>query len=234
MPTLIPFASLRAMPWKNGGGSTTEIIISPPNAALDTFDWRISMATIAGDGPFSIFPGIDRTLSLVSGQGVDLQMEGPAGEKPVVALRAANPALGFPGEWRIHATLPGGVTQDFNVMTRRSTVRHEFARLSDCSRYARKAPVTLLFLVSAAPVQWRSATATFSLQQYDTVLLQENDDCECEWQTLLHTTLPAGLAGQSQAGLQALAPAQPEWFVVELFPASSNAGQTTGAQNELG
>ena len=50
------------MPWKNGGGETAEIAVSPPGAALDDFDWRLSMARVETDGPFSAFPGIDRTL----------------------------------------------------------------------------------------------------------------------------------------------------------------------------
>ncbi|MBV9975040.1 MAG: HutD family protein, partial [Hyphomicrobiales bacterium] len=52
----------RRMPWKNGGGETTEIIASPEGAGLDEFDWRISMARVATDGPFSRFAGVDRTL----------------------------------------------------------------------------------------------------------------------------------------------------------------------------
>ncbi len=38
------------MPWKNGGGVTTEICVSPPSGA---FDWRVSIATVNADGPFS-------------------------------------------------------------------------------------------------------------------------------------------------------------------------------------
>ncbi|MBM7325185.1 HutD family protein, partial [Agrobacterium sp. S2] len=49
------------MPWKNGGGVTTEIIVHPAKASMADFDWRISMANVAQDGPFSIFPGVDRT-----------------------------------------------------------------------------------------------------------------------------------------------------------------------------
>src|ERR1700720_3517473 len=59
-------------PWKNGGGSTTEIAAAPEGASLDIFDWRISMARVASDGPFSDFPGIDRTLAVVSGHGLAL------------------------------------------------------------------------------------------------------------------------------------------------------------------
>lgn len=39
-------------------------------AAHSEFDWRISMATVATDEPFSIFPGIDRTLSILDGEDV--------------------------------------------------------------------------------------------------------------------------------------------------------------------
>ena len=62
MTLLIPYAGLVAAPWKNGGGCTTEIAIAPPGASLDAFEWRISLATIAASGPFSAFPGVDRTL----------------------------------------------------------------------------------------------------------------------------------------------------------------------------
>jgi uncharacterized protein len=43
----------RVMPWKNRRGSTTEIAVGSAGASLDAFDWRISMAHVAADGPFS-------------------------------------------------------------------------------------------------------------------------------------------------------------------------------------
>ena len=58
----------RTTPWKNGGGSTTEIAVEPSGASLDTFAWRISVARVAADGPFSEFPGIDRTLAVLAQQ----------------------------------------------------------------------------------------------------------------------------------------------------------------------
>lgn len=64
----------RRMPWKNGGGETVEIAVFPTNAGVDAFDWRISIATVATNGPFSIFPGIDRTLSILSGEGMTLSI----------------------------------------------------------------------------------------------------------------------------------------------------------------
>ena len=65
-------ADYRRMPWKNGGGHTTEIAAEPPGAGTASFVWRVSVADIAQDGPFSAFPGIDRTLVLLSGRGMRL------------------------------------------------------------------------------------------------------------------------------------------------------------------
>ncbi|MBR7784673.1 HutD family protein, partial [Undibacterium luofuense] len=33
------------MPWKNGGGSTTELAVFPEQAGLDQFIWRLSTAS---------------------------------------------------------------------------------------------------------------------------------------------------------------------------------------------
>ena len=71
--TLLDPATARAMPWKNGGGSTVELAISPADAGLEDFAWRISTAQVAVDGAFSSFPGIDRSLAVLAGNGVCLQ-----------------------------------------------------------------------------------------------------------------------------------------------------------------
>ncbi|TIN81446.1 MAG: HutD family protein, partial [Mesorhizobium sp.] len=66
-------AEYRSMPWKNGGGVTTEIAVSPSGAGLDDFDWRVSMARVELSGPFSQFAGIDRTLAVLEGEGIVLE-----------------------------------------------------------------------------------------------------------------------------------------------------------------
>jgi environmental stress-induced protein Ves len=108
---------LPAMPWKNGGGVTREIACLPPGAGMNDFDWRVSIAHIASDGPFSAFLGVDRIITLLSGGGVHLHSEG--GE---VNHRLNTPLapFAFPGEAPIHASLLAGDCHDFNVMTRRS------------------------------------------------------------------------------------------------------------------
>ena len=76
MARLLPNADHRRMPWKNGGGETVEVIVHPEGASLSDFGWRVSMASVASDGPFSVFPGIDRTLAVLSGDGMALSIEG--------------------------------------------------------------------------------------------------------------------------------------------------------------
>jgi environmental stress-induced protein Ves len=78
---IVRASECRTTAWKNGGGSTTEIAVAPPGASLDDFDWRISMARVASDGPFSEFPGIDRTLAIVKGNGMSLAI---ANAEPVL------------------------------------------------------------------------------------------------------------------------------------------------------
>ena len=66
--SLIDLGRLPEIPWKNGGGSTRQLAIHPPQASLDDFAWRISCARVRGAGPFSAFPGIQRSLALLEGE----------------------------------------------------------------------------------------------------------------------------------------------------------------------
>src|SRR3954470_15521560 len=84
-------ADHKVMPWKNGLGATTEIAISPERDGLGDFAWRVSMAQVANDGPFSSFPGIDRTLLVLAGCGMMLDVDG----RPTVTLTRDSPPHAF-------------------------------------------------------------------------------------------------------------------------------------------
>ena len=116
----------RCMPWKNGGGTTTEIAASPAGATLDDFDWRVSMARVERDGPFSAFPGVDRTLTLLSGEGLILSLEGRV---PFGFTRHFEP-FPFPADVPAQARLIAGPVTDLNVMTRRGRLTHAVRRLA--------------------------------------------------------------------------------------------------------
>lgn len=115
----------KRMPWKNGGGETVEIAVSPDSAGLADFDWRVSMATVATDGPFSVFAGIDRTLSILDGEGMTLFIEGRAPER----LTQASEPLPFAADAPTSATLINGTIIDLNVMTRRGRLTHSVQRI---------------------------------------------------------------------------------------------------------
>lgn len=111
----------RRMPWKNGGGETVEIAVFPEGAGLAGFDWRVSMARVDSDGPFSEFPGIDRTLAILKGAGIILDVEGDEPRR----LTIGNAPHAFPADRPTSASLIGGTVIDFNVMSRRGKVVHE-------------------------------------------------------------------------------------------------------------
>ena len=119
-------ADYRVMPWKNGGGTTTEIAVSPAGAGLDDFDWRVSMARVEGSGPFSSFAGIDRTLSVLEGEGIVLDIAG----QPVVPLTPASQPFFFAADLPTSAALIAGPITDLNVMTRRGRMLHSVERLT--------------------------------------------------------------------------------------------------------
>ncbi|WP_186420383.1 HutD family protein [Bosea sp. CS1GBMeth4] len=123
---LIRAADCLVMPWKNGGGTTTEIAVAPEGASLSDFDWRISMAHVGQDGPFSAFPGIDRTLSVLTGVGITLAF----GDGERVQLDRTSAPYSFAADRAVEGLLADGPIDDLNVMSRRGLWRHRVERVS--------------------------------------------------------------------------------------------------------
>lgn len=105
-----------ATPWKNGGGSTRELVCWPPGAGSDAFGWRVSVARIAAAGPFSAFAGVDRQIMLLDGDGVTLH--GDQAELCHTLQQRWQP-WSFAGEQPLNSRLIGGPSTDFNLMLRR-------------------------------------------------------------------------------------------------------------------
>jgi environmental stress-induced protein Ves len=117
-PTLLRRADYRRMRWKNGLGWTTEILREPDH---DAFDWRLSLAEIESDAPFSAFAGVDRSLLLLEGHGMELRIDGAAPQ----LMNTRGQLVRFAGETAVEARLLDGPTRDFNVMTRREACTHQ-------------------------------------------------------------------------------------------------------------
>jgi hypothetical protein len=111
---LIDVTALPSTPWKNGGGATRTIAVSPPDADFDNFDWRVSIAEVSSSGEFSRFPGVDRTILLLDGAGMNLHLADAD-----FPLTTPFEPYKFSGDDVVRSELVNGPTRDFNVMTRR-------------------------------------------------------------------------------------------------------------------
>ncbi|WP_198647016.1 HutD/Ves family protein [Pannonibacter carbonis] len=123
---VIRWGEAKAMPWKNGGGVTHEIAVFPVGATFETFDWRLSMAEVAADGPFSAFAGIDRTLALMDGAGIDLDFGDGRRER----VDGPGALCRFDGGAACSGYLVDGPILDLNVMIRRGRLAHDLVPVS--------------------------------------------------------------------------------------------------------
>lgn len=107
-------ADYTVMPWANGKGTTIEMLKTMDGGRLK---WRLSRASVVENGDFSIFPGVERNLTVLTGPGFDLVGEGlhlPA--RPLIPVA-------FAGDVAIRAEGVSAPSDDFNVMTDRALPR---------------------------------------------------------------------------------------------------------------
>jgi environmental stress-induced protein Ves len=102
-------------PWRNGKGSTRELVAFP---VRDKWHWRMSVADIETDGPFSQFEGVKRWFAVLSGAGVRLSTGGTEH-----LLTPASAPLAFDGGAETDCRLVAGPTRDFNLMVRQGRGR---------------------------------------------------------------------------------------------------------------
>ena len=192
----------RRMAWKNGGGETAEIAVGSDGAG---WAWRVSLARIAAAGPFSAFPGIDRSLAPVAGGPLRLRV----GDRPALDLVAGQPPHGFSGDEPAEVLLLGEPATVLNVMTRREHLRHRLGRheLDPGDELGGDDPTTLL-LCHAGRVRVATAGGAATLGPSDGLLL---DGADPPW--TLRATVPTLL------------------YVVGIAPGEFTAGSGTSGRD---
>ncbi|WP_372400476.1 HutD family protein [Azospirillum sp. HJ39] len=138
-------ADHRRVPWKNGGGVTTELAVEPIEGPPDghqgdgkkgdgqgRFLWRVSIADVVEPGPFSAFAGYDRLIAVVEGEGMRLSVDGA----PPVERRRMEPAFAFPGEAPVWCEPTGGPIRDVNLMLDRASATGSLTLLAGGSHRA--------------------------------------------------------------------------------------------------
>lgn len=140
------YFDIRKMPvslWKNGAGETRELCCFPP--ATRDFNWRASIASIAGNGEFSAFPGVDRVITLLEGGEVTLD----GGTAFRHTLKRFQP-FSFAGEQTVRAQLSEGqMSMDLNIMTRRDRCQAK-VRVADRTFTTFGARGGMVFVLSGA------------------------------------------------------------------------------------
>jgi environmental stress-induced protein Ves len=138
-------ADYKVMPWKNGGGMTTEVAVAR-DAAGEVL-WRVSIADVEQSGPFSDFTGYDRTIMLLEGRGFVLDFD----QAPSQRIERRWEPFRFAGDWKANCTLIDGPVRDFNLMVARSGLsgRIETRRLKPGTIRLPGAPTVLVHAISA-------------------------------------------------------------------------------------
>ena len=138
----------QTLPWRNGLGSTVELI-SESLEGHEAFSWRLSIASVANDGPFSDFSGYDRTLLLLEGTGITLN--NPNGGS--IELNSLLDCAYFKGEDLINASLHDGPIKDFNVMTLRSICSSSVTAINEKSEPLIQINAEKLLVYSLKPIK---------------------------------------------------------------------------------
>jgi uncharacterized protein len=153
-------ADVRRVPWKNGRGVTEELAIWPPGASFERgdFDWRIARAGVAEDGHFSMFPGFERVLVVIAGDGLRLR-HGAASPVRVFPLQPHR----FSGDEVTQAELLGAPVTDLNLLLRRGRVAGEMELLRrDAARIGEGTEHALVLAVGRTVVRLGPAVETLA------------------------------------------------------------------------
>jgi len=164
---LIPANEYQRTRWKNGLGWTREITRYPSQD--DPWSWRLSIAEVDKDGPFSAFENVDRELILLSGEGMRLNFA----DDESVTLNPPHDKHRFAGERELSAELISGPTQDFNVMWQRDhfDVQVLHRPLVGPMVFFSEKNVTWAIYMLSGQAQFKDQAHLMRLQQGDTALL---------------------------------------------------------------
>ena len=112
--TTLPFDRYRQVRWRNGGGNARDIAVHPAGAGMaDAFGWRVALAEIERDGPFSLYePDVERIITLLDGAGFDLDFD----TAPGITLAEPHMPARFRGHWQTSCRLRGGRCIVINIL----------------------------------------------------------------------------------------------------------------------
>jgi uncharacterized protein len=143
--SIVRYANVAPNPWKNGLGATSQLVVHPADASLESFDWRISIARLDRSAPFSVFPGINRWLAVLAGEMVLLR----EGFDPSRMTTRSDP-VHFSGDVSAAGEVVHAPVLDLNVMYRAEVWRATMRRVVASDQAFRLAPPGFICSCSAS------------------------------------------------------------------------------------
>ena len=160
------------MPWANGGGTSYEI--ASDRNELGEWTWRLAMAPVNEDGPFSRIECVNRSLAVVDGAGMLLSVD----RKKLQCLPMQ--VVRFRGDAITDATLTDGPILDINLMIRRKEADGEMAIVSEVGALE----VASIVVAVGGSAQVQCGDSTIDLEPHDSIL-----DCDAETVSLISGTV---------------------------------------------
>lgn len=110
-PSIVRYESILSTPWKNGRGVTRNVCDDATEQG--DWSWRVSIAAITGEQPYSSFPGVHRDQVALGPGAVRLSIDGEA------LVLDPEEVISFEGEANVLAQPKLEGFLDLNVMSRR-------------------------------------------------------------------------------------------------------------------
>lgn len=179
---ILPAHHYRRERWRNGAGWTREIARLGVDAGglslihgdgSDDWDARLSIAEIDTDCAFSAFPGVERELVLLRGDGIELTFA----DGRVVTVDPPHGRIRFAGADAPRCHLCHGPTHDFNLMWRPERVAAQLLHrpLVGAMVFFAGAGVAWVVHLISGRAQFKDRADLAPLQAGDTALLGLGD-----------------------------------------------------------
>ncbi len=169
-------------PWNNGGGMTQDVWLWPETASRDGFDIRLSLASIDTDGPFSAFPGIDRTITLVAGSPFVLDFSNGREHRMELLQPFSFDSVQTPS-----SRLGKAGVSAFNVMTRQGRWIHKVSIVHGGEPFNTALPHNAIAILHAVRGNWQ-------VDAGDRVVAGVLDSVVVEHAQSMHLDAPVGAA----------------------------------------
>lgn len=146
------------MPWANGRGTSYEIASDRDDAG--NWSWRLAMAPVNEDGPFSRIECVNRFLAVVQGNGMLLSVD----RKKLQCLPMQ--VVRFRGDAITEAALTDGPIMDINLMIRRKEADGDMTLVSESGSLN----VASIIVAIGGSAQVECGDSTIELEPHDSIL----------------------------------------------------------------